>query len=176
MVIVALLSAVMTVAGSLASFAREVPWLPVAQVAACALWALVSLVIVSSGNSGNSSLTRVGLMLFSVLALLGVSETLWSLHSVRVLVAGGMGYAYLPLFVLAGFSIFPLTLVEIVVAAGLVCLVEALPVLAHRDGLGWEHFSGTCLIFALVAAVSGIASIVQLASIVGSDHRRQPWR
>jgi diguanylate cyclase (GGDEF)-like protein len=73
------------------------------------------------------------------------------------------GYAYLPSVMLAGLAVFPLTLIE---GAGLAVLLLAVQVVAWIPGLPvlhWPTAIGTLWALALIAAISLMASISQLA-------------
>ncbi len=72
------------------------------------------------------------------------------------------GYAFLPFVMVAGISIFPLTVVEAALIALPVLLAETGVALLEVEVLQWHDRFGALWLLALIAAVAALASISQL--------------
>jgi diguanylate cyclase (GGDEF)-like protein len=78
----------------------------------------------------------------------------------------GAGYAFLPFVLLAGFAIFPLTLAENLAFASPVLLAQALSGLLRWYTLDWPTFAGSFWLLTLLAGVSTLAGMSQLAFMI----------
>jgi len=87
-------------------------------------------------------------------------------HLEGVSAAIGTGYAFLPFVLLASFSIFPLTLLENLAFAMPVLLSYALAWAMDWSVISWPSFSGQFWLLSLLAGVSSLASMSQLAFII----------
>lgn len=74
----------------------------------------------------------------------------------------GAGYAFLPFVLMAGLTIFPLTLVENLVLASLL-LAQAFAGYLSWATLNWPSFAGAFWLLILIAGVTSLASMSQLA-------------
>ncbi|HBW09994.1 MULTISPECIES: diguanylate cyclase [Stutzerimonas stutzeri group] len=75
----------------------------------------------------------------------------------------GAGYAFLPFVLMAGLTIFPLTLVENLVLSSLLLLAQALAGYLSWATLNWPSFAGAFWLLILIAGVASLASMSQLA-------------
>lgn len=78
----------------------------------------------------------------------------------------GAGYAFLPFVLMAGLTIFPLTLVENLVLASLLLLAQALAGYLSWATLNWPSFAGAFWLLILIAGVASLASMSQLAFMI----------
>ncbi|MDH2245997.1 GGDEF domain-containing protein [Pseudomonas sp. GD03855] len=75
----------------------------------------------------------------------------------------GAGYAFLPFVLMAGLTIFPLTLIENLVLSVLLLLAQALAGYLSWATLNWPSFAGAFWLLILIAGVASLASMSQLA-------------
>jgi diguanylate cyclase (GGDEF)-like protein len=80
--------------------------------------------------------------------------------------AFAVGYAYLPFVMLAGLSIFPLTLLESVAFATPMLLSQASAAYLNLPVLSWPTFAASFWLLLLITAVSTLAGISQLAFMI----------
>ncbi|MEZ3184482.1 GGDEF domain-containing protein [Pseudomonas sp. LM13] len=78
----------------------------------------------------------------------------------------GAGYAFLPFVLMAGLTIFPLTLVENLVLSSLLLLAQALAGYLSWATLNWPSFAGAFWLLILIAGVASLASMSQLAFMI----------
>lgn len=83
----------------------------------------------------------------------------------------GTGYAFLPFVLLAGFSIFPLTLIENIAFAAPVLIAQGIAGFVQIGMVDWPSFSGAFWLMALIAGVSALAGISQLAFMIVLVHQ-----
>lgn len=76
------------------------------------------------------------------------------------------GYAFLPFVLMAGLAIFPLTLVENWVLASILLLAQALAGYLSWSTLNWPSFAGAFWLLILIAGVTTLASLSQLAFMI----------
>ncbi len=76
------------------------------------------------------------------------------------------GYAFLPFVLMAGLAIFPLTLVENVVMASVLLLAQAVAGYLSWATLNWPSFAGGFWLLILIAGVTALASLSQLAFMI----------
>lgn len=136
------------------------------RIVVSAAFALLVMYARPSGNLGTAY--RAMLVLFAIPTLFFVAshEILASYRLSGISAAMGSGYAFLPFVLLAGLSIFPLTLVENVLVASPMLLAQAMPSLLHWDTLDWAPFAGAFWLLALIAAVSTLAGLSQLTFMI----------
>lgn len=75
----------------------------------------------------------------------------------------GAGYAFLPFVLLAGLSIFPMTLVENLLIVSPILLAQALAGYLSWSTLNWPSFAGSFWLLVLITGVSVLAGMSQLA-------------
>ncbi|WP_459950230.1 GGDEF domain-containing protein [Denitratisoma sp. agr-D3] len=80
--------------------------------------------------------------------------------------AFAVGYAYLPFVMLAGLSIFPLTLLESAIFATPMLLSQILAAYLNLQVLSWPTFAASFWLLLLITAVSTLAGISQLAFMI----------
>jgi diguanylate cyclase (GGDEF)-like protein len=78
----------------------------------------------------------------------------------------GAGYAFLPFVLLAGLSIFPLTLLENIVFASPMLLAQGVSGMLSLQSLDWPSFAGTFWLLTLITGVSTLAGMSQLAFMI----------
>ncbi|MCW3148313.1 GGDEF domain-containing protein [Stutzerimonas stutzeri] len=78
----------------------------------------------------------------------------------------GAGYAFLPFVLMAGLTIFPLTLIESVVLGLLLLLAQALAGYLSWATLNWPSFAGAFWLLILIAGVASLAGMSQLAFMI----------
>ncbi|MEW5889855.1 MAG: GGDEF domain-containing protein [Pseudomonadota bacterium] len=76
------------------------------------------------------------------------------------------GYAFLPFVLLAGLSMFPLTLIENLVIATPILIAQALSAVTGGPFLGWPSFVGAFWLLFLLTGVSILAGMSQLAFLI----------
>ncbi|QBJ77555.1 diguanylate cyclase [Aquitalea sp. USM4] len=87
-------------------------------------------------------------------------------HLEGISAAIGTGYAFLPFVLLAAFAIFPLTLLENLAFVMPVLLAYALAWVMDWSVASWPSFGGEFWLLSLLAGVSALAGISQLAFII----------
>ena len=78
----------------------------------------------------------------------------------------GAGYAFLPFVLLAGLSIFPLTLIENLVIASPILIAQGLSGILNWSTLDWPSFAGAFWLLTLITGVSTLAGMSQLAFMI----------
>lgn len=112
---------------------------------------------------------------YRALALLFVIPTVFYVASYTLLnhyqlsgisAAIGAGYAFLPFVLLAGLSIFPLTLLENLVIASPLLLAQIFAGSLRWASLDWPSFAGAFWLLLLITGVSALAGMSQLAFMI----------
>lgn len=111
---------------------------------------------------------RAMALLFAIPTIFYVAshQTLASYSLSGVSEAIGAGYAFLPFVLMAGLSIFPLTLVENVVFATPMLLAHGVAGVLAITSFDWPSFAGTFWLLALITGVSTLAGMSQLAFMI----------
>jgi diguanylate cyclase (GGDEF)-like protein len=109
--------------------------------------------------------------LFFLLAIPSAFYLYSYLHVLRVDADGvldgfSVGYAYLPFIMIAGLSIFPLTVLESAGFALLLLIVQVVSFVPSMPGENWPTFLGSFTMLLIIAGVSMIAGLSQLAFMV----------
>lgn len=76
------------------------------------------------------------------------------------------GYAFLPFVLLAGLSIFPLSMAENLVLAAPILIAQGMAGALNWTSLDWPSFAGAFWLLALLTGVSALAGMSQLAFMV----------
>lgn len=76
------------------------------------------------------------------------------------------GYAFLPFVLMAGLALFPLTLLENMLVAGVLLVAQGLAGYMSWSTLNWPSFVGAFWLLILIAGVTGLACMSQLAYMV----------
>lgn len=112
---------------------------------------------------------------YLALALMFAIPTLFYIFSYQMLsrfelrdmqAAIAAGYGFLPFVMIAGLSIFPLTLLESLLFAAPVLGAKVLAAALNWTALDWPSFAGALWLLMLITAVSSLASVSQLAFII----------
>ena len=81
------------------------------------------------------------------------------------------GYAFLPFVLMAGLTLFPLTLLENLLIAGILLLAQGLAGYLNWSTLNWPSFVGAFWLLILIAGVTSLACMSQLAYMVALIRR-----
>lgn len=134
--------------------------------AACAAFAGLLIYYRPSGNLFDAY--RAMAILFAIPTVFYVaSHTLLGSYQLSGLSAAiGAGYAFLPFVLLAGLSIFPLTLLESLVVASPILLAQLVAGYLSWPALDWPSFAGAFWLLMLITAVSALSGMSQLAFMI----------
>ncbi len=134
--------------------------------AACAAFASLLVYYRPSGNLFDAY--RAMAILFAIPSVFYVASRslLGSYQLTGLSAAIGAGYAFLPFVLLAGLSIFPLTLLESAVVASPILLAQLLAGYINWAALDWPSFAGAFWLLMLITAVSALAGMSQLAFMI----------
>lgn len=107
-------------------------------------------------------------LLFAIPTLFYVaSHTLLGSHQLTEFsAAAATGYAFLPFVLMAGLSIFPLSLQENLALASLLLLAQGLAGYLGWSTLNWPSFAGGFWLLILIAGITALASMSQLAFMI----------
>lgn len=107
-------------------------------------------------------------LLFAIPTLFYVaSHTLLGSHQLTEFsAAAATGYAFLPFVLMAGLSIFPLSLQENLALATLLLLAQGLAGYLGWSTLNWPSFAGGFWLLILIAGITALASMSQLAFMI----------
>lgn len=168
--LVAALFAVLTplwIVVDIAAFPREV-WLPLvlARIAATIAFGLVTLLAVRMCTMADAY--RVLAMLFAVPTAFFLFSyqhmAQFQLHGIQQ--AFSTGYAFLPFVMLAGLSVFPLTLLENIAFISPLLIMQIIAGVMRLPVLDWPTFAASFWLMLLIAGVSVLAGLSQLAFII----------
>lgn len=87
-------------------------------------------------------------------------------HVQGIQAAFAAGYAFLPFVVLAGLSIFPLTVIECIAFSAPVLLLQLAAAGLNWNILDWPTVAASCWLLILIAGESALAGISQLAFMI----------
>lgn len=143
-------------------------WFTLAGMRIAVSGAFATLVMYARPSGNLITAYRAMIILFAIpTAFFVVSHEVLSSYALTGLSAAmGSGYAFLPFVLLAGLSIFPLTLIENILVASPMLAAQALPSLLHWNTLDWAPFAGAFWLLALIAAVSTLAGLSQLTFMI----------
>lgn len=151
----------------IAAFPRQV-WLPLvlSRIAATVAFGMITLLAIRMRTMADAY--RVLGMLFAVPTAFFLFSyqhmAQFQLHGVEL--AFATGYAFLPFVMLAGLSIFPLTLLENVIFISPLLLMQAVAGVLRLPVLDWPTFAASFWLMLLIAGVSVLAGMSQLAFII----------
>lgn len=150
-----------------AAFPREV-WLPLvlARIAATLAFCLV-LLTAQKMNDMKDAYRSLGLLMAIPTAFFLFSYqhmAQFELHGIQA--AFSTGYAFLPFVMLAGLSIFPLTLVEAIAFISPLLLMQIVSGAMRLHVLDWPTFAASFWLMLLIAGVATLAGLSQLAFII----------
>jgi len=163
----AFLFAVLTPLWSVIDFVVFPPslWVTLALMRLLASAAFATLLICYRPSGNLFDAYRAIAVLFAIPTAFYVgSHTLLGTYQLSELSAAiGAGYAFLPFVLLAGLSVFPLTLIENVLISSPILLAQALAGYLSWSTLNWPSFAGSFWLLVLITGVSMIAGMSQLA-------------
>ena len=143
-------------------------WLNLAlmRFAACGAFAALLFYYKPSGNLFDAY--RAMAILFAIPTVFYISShTLLGTYQLSGLSAAiGAGYAFLPFVLLAGLSIFPLTLAESMFVASPILVIQLLAGYLSWPSLDWPSFAGAFWLLLLISAVASLAGMSQLAFMI----------
>lgn len=143
-------------------------WLSLAlmRFGACGAFAALLFYYKPSGNLFDAY--RAMAILFAIPTVFYVSShTLLGSYQLSGLSAAiGAGYAFLPFVLLAGLSIFPLTLAESLLVASPILIAQLLAGYLSWPTLDWPSFAGAFWLLLLISAVASLAGMSQLAFMI----------
>lgn len=95
------------------------------------------------------------------------SHSLLSTHELNnVSAAVASGYAFLPFLLMAGLSIFPLSITENILLASVLLIAQGLAGYLSWSTLNWPSYAGGFWLLILIAGVTTLASTSQLAFMI----------
>lgn len=145
--------------------------LAIMRLLACAAFSWLLAGYRSSGNLLNAY--RAIAILFAIPTVFYVAShvLLGNHHLSGMSEAIGAGYAFLPFVLLAGLSIFPLTMIESAVIASPILLAQLIAGYLSWETLNWPSFAGAFWLLALIASVSTLAGMSQLTFMTALVHQ-----
>lgn len=133
---------------------------------ACGAFASVLFMYRPSGRLTDAYLAIA--ILFAIPTLFYIaSHTLLRGHELTQFSAAvATGYAFLPFVLMAGLAIFPLTLLENLLLATLLLIAQGVAGYMNWSTLNWPSFAGGFWLLILIAGVTALASMSQLAFMI----------
>ncbi|MCX8086833.1 MAG: GGDEF domain-containing protein [Rhodocyclaceae bacterium] len=168
--IVAALFALLTplwIVVDIAAFEWEV-WYPLVLARLAATFAFAMIALHAKQMNSMNDAYRILTMLFLVPTAFFLFSyqhmAQFELHGLQQ--AFSTGYAFLPFVMLAGLSIFPLTLVENIAFISPLFIMQAIAGIFRLPVLDWPTFTASFWLMALIAGVAVLAGLSQLAFII----------
>lgn len=133
----------------------------------CAV-AFAAVVVMAQGVHTLRDAHRALFFLFAVPATFYLFANLHLLHldADGVLDGFSIGFGYFPLIMLAGLSLFPLTLAECMGLAGFVLAVNLVAVAPGLPAMDWLGFFGAFWVLLVVCVIATLSSVSQLAYLI----------
>jgi len=143
-------------------------WLNLALMRCAASAAFVALLLYYKPTGNLANAYRAIALLFAIPTVFYVgSHTLLAGYQLEGFSAAiGAGYAFLPFVLLAGLSIFPLTLIENLVIASPILVAQALAGWIRWTPMEWPSYAGAFWLLLLITGVSALAGASQLAFMI----------
>ena len=143
-------------------------WLTLALLRLLAGAAFASLVLNYRPNGELFDAYRAMALLFAIPTIFFIATytLLGNYQLVGVSAAIGAGYAFLPFVLLAGLSIFPLTLLENLLIASPILIAQFIAGWMRWTTLDWPSFAGAFWLLVLLTGVSALAGMSQLAFMI----------
>jgi diguanylate cyclase (GGDEF)-like protein len=150
-----------------AAFPREI-WLPlvIARILATLAFGTVMLAAQKMRTMEDAYRALAMLMAIPTAFFLFSHHHMTQFELEGIQAAFSTGYAFLPFVMLAGLSIFPLTLVEAFAFISPLLLMEAIGGIMQVAVLDWPTFAASFWLMVLIAGVSTLAGLSQLAFII----------
>ena len=130
--------------------------------------AFFSLLLFYRGQEHMTDAYLAMFILFTIPTLFYVgSHTLLARYELADMPAAvAAGYAFLPFVLMSGLALFPLTLLENLLVAGVLLLAQGLAGYLNWSTLNWPSFVGAFWLLILIAGVTSLACMSQLAYMV----------
>jgi len=143
-------------------------WFALAAMRILASMAFALLVIYYKPSGGLTDAYRAMAILFAIPTIFYVAthQLLVNYQLTGMQAAIGAGYAFLPFVLLAGLSIFPLTLIENFLFALPMLVAQAISGIISWATLDWPSFAGAFWLLTLITGVSTLAGLSQLAFMI----------
>lgn len=143
-------------------------WANLAAMRTMAAFAFLSLVLNYKPTGELLDAYRAMAMLFAIPTVFYVtSYTVLSHYQLTGLSAAiGAGYAFLPFVLLAGLSVFPLTMIENMAIASPILAAQGIAGVLRWGSLDWPAFAGAFWLMVLISSVATMAGMSQLAFMI----------
>lgn len=140
--------------------------LAVMRLLACSAFVALLVYYRPSGNLFDAY--RAMALLFAIPTIFYITShlLLGSYQLAGLSAAFGAGYAFLPFVLLAGLSIFPLTLIENLLFASPMLATQAIAGILSWESVNWPSYAGAFWLLTLITAVSTLAGTSQLAFMI----------
>jgi diguanylate cyclase (GGDEF)-like protein len=143
-------------------------WSQLASMRFVASAAFAGLLVYYRPNGDMYNAYRAIALLFAIpTAFYVASHTLLASSQLSGMSAAiGAGYAFLPFVLLAGLSIFPLTLLENLIVASPILVAQAVSGYLRWSVMDWPSFAGAFWLLVLITGVAALAGVCQLAFMI----------
>lgn len=143
-------------------------WLSLAVLRFLASVAFLTLLLHYRPSSNLFDAYRAMAFLFAIPTIFFIaSHIVLGSHQLSGLSAAiGAGYAFLPFVLLAGLAVFPLTLIENLIIASPMLIAQAIAGILSWPTLDWPSFAAAFWLLTLIAGVSTLAGMSQLAFMI----------
>ncbi|OMG63203.1 GGDEF domain-containing protein [Stutzerimonas balearica] len=143
-------------------------WLRLAGFRLAACLAFTSLLVFYRPSGNLLDAYRAIAILFAIPTVFYIAShtLLGSYQLVQFSAVVGAGYAFLPFVLMAGLTIFPLTLLESLLLGVVLLMAQALAGYLSWATLNWPSFAGAFWLLILIAGVASLAGMSQLAFMV----------
>jgi diguanylate cyclase (GGDEF)-like protein len=143
-------------------------WINLAMMRLVACAAFVSLLIHYRPNGDLLDAYRSLALLFAIATVFYVAShiLLTNYRLVGLSATIGAGYAFLPFALVAALSIFPLTLLENVILAIPILILQFVAGYVRLPTVDWPSFAGALWLLMLIAGVPALAGVSQLAFMI----------
>lgn len=144
-------------------------WFNLALIRLLSSAAFASLLLYSPNRGNLFGAYRAMAQLFAIPTLFYVASYMLLGHYrlTGLSAAISVGYAFLPFVLLAGLSIFPLTLLETLMFSAPILVATLTAGFMRWSGLDWPSFAGEFWLLVLITGVSTLAGMSQLGFMIG---------
>lgn len=151
----------------LMAFNREL-WISLAGARALTCAAFACLLLLYRPNGRLFDAYRAIAILFAIPTLFYIAShtLLGNQQHDQISAAVATGYAFLPFVLMAGLAIFPLTLQENLLLVTLLLVAQLIAGYLSWSTLSWPSFAGGFWLLILIAGVTALASMSQLAFMI----------
>jgi diguanylate cyclase (GGDEF)-like protein len=141
-------------------------YLALMRFGACAAFAALLMYYRPNGDLFNAYRAMALLFAIPTVFYVGSHALLGQFALAGISAAIGAGYAFLPFVLLAGLAIFPLTLLESVLAALPMLAAQALSGYFEWHTMDWPSFVGAFWLLVLITGVASLAGMSQLSFMI----------